>query len=352
MLEIRTATTPEENEAVYRFRYSIYVQEMGRYQTIADHTRRRLADPEDDRSWIVYAHDGTNVVGTIRLTWGGDGFSDRQISQYGLGPFLEEIPAAVMAVGERAMICPAWRGGDLFAELANGTQELITRHDVRVVFGACEPHLLSLYSRYQRPYATRNINSPEAGYLIPLIAFPRGPEALTGLGDGPGTPRCIHDVLDRTGTVSNAMLSEPAAYHQQLHRTLEQLPGSLFDGLTDDELDRATVHSSIIDCAPGDRILKQGGVARNVFVVLAGTLEVSDHGHPIGVVHPGEVFGETAYLLQQPRSYDVDVTSDGTRILNLSERTLRTLTEHDPVVATKLLGNISKTLCRRLSTAG
>ncbi len=74
-IEVHTATTGAEREAVYRFRFDVYVEELGRYGAIADHANRLLADPEDDRSWIVYATAADDVIGSLRLTWGGDGFS-------------------------------------------------------------------------------------------------------------------------------------------------------------------------------------------------------------------------------------------------------------------------------------
>lgn len=83
-LEIRVAATDEEREAVYRSRYGVYVEELGRYHTAADHDRRRLTDSEDEHSWIVYASDGRDVVGSLRVTWGGHGFSARQIARYQL----------------------------------------------------------------------------------------------------------------------------------------------------------------------------------------------------------------------------------------------------------------------------
>ena len=75
MLEIRIATTAESG-AVLRFRSSVYVEERGRDQAAAHHAHRRLV----------------------------------------LQPFLDQIPATVMRVGERTRICPAWRGGEPFAE--------------------------------------------------------------------------------------------------------------------------------------------------------------------------------------------------------------------------------------------
>jgi len=219
------------------------------------------------------------------------------------------------------------------------------------VFGACEPHLISFYCRYQRPYGTHNINSAEAGYLIPLCSLVQGPEPLEGLGDAPGLPSCIQSVVEGTGTVTTPLLMDPAAYWSEVHDSLHTLDAPVFDGFSDDELQRCTGRSNIVRCAEGDRVLKKGGAARNVFIVLSGALEVTDEEHSVAVLLPGDVFGETAYLLQTCRTFNVDALSDDTRILSLSERTLRNLTDNDPVVAAKLLENVSKILCQRLAKA-
>ena len=55
----------------------------------------------------------------------------------------------------------------------------------------------------------------------------------------------------------------------------------------------------------GDRVLKKGGVARNLFVVLDGTLEVRDDDGVHAVFGAGDVFGEMAFLLERPRTRDV-----------------------------------------------
>jgi hypothetical protein len=119
MIEFHTVETAAELEAIQRFRYDVYVEEMGRYGSIADHEHQLLGDEEDTRSWIVYATDSGRVVASTRVTWGGAGISTRQIEQYQLEPFLAEIPAERLAVGERTMIAPSWRGVDLFPALTD-----------------------------------------------------------------------------------------------------------------------------------------------------------------------------------------------------------------------------------------
>src|SRR5215472_9032837 len=104
--DVGLAETDDQKEAVYRFRYTVYVEEMGRYQGSADHDGRRLVEPEDVDSFIVYARDAGEVVGTARLTWGGTGFSQRQIDEYSLARFLEELPHECIGVGERVMVKP------------------------------------------------------------------------------------------------------------------------------------------------------------------------------------------------------------------------------------------------------
>src|SRR5262249_61959492 len=96
------AETEEEKLAVYRLRYDIYVEEMGRYRGAADHDRRLLVEPEDRTARIFYAAPEGEVVATSRLSWGGDApFSPRQIEQYQLAPFLAGLPPEAIVGSER-----------------------------------------------------------------------------------------------------------------------------------------------------------------------------------------------------------------------------------------------------------
>lgn len=350
-LEVRLATTDEEREAVYRFRYAVYVEELGRYRDTADHAGRRLVDPEDARSWNLYATAGGEVVGSFRITWGGDGFSERQIDQYQLAPFLAELPPEVMSVGERTMISPSWRGTDVFAAMGEVSEPLSDAHGIRIVFGACEPHLISFYAGLQRPYGSRNINSPDAGLLIPLVSFHPTPEGLREFTDDGQLPTCVRNVLESAGTVQSPLLQGEDEYRRSVGTAVGTLPGSVLDGLAGQELDAILRRSNVITCRAGDHLLKTGGSARNAFVVLAGSLAVSQDGRLVGNIGPGEIVGEMAYLLHQPRSFDVEVICDGTQVLSLSERTLTTLVDACPAAAARFSTNMARQLSQRLAGA-
>ena len=357
------AESDEEKLAVYRLRYDVYVEELGRYRGAADHERRMLVEPEDQTARIFYAAPDGEVVGTSRLSWGGDApFSARQIEQYQLAPFLAELPPEAIVVAERAMIVRRLRGGQIYQQIAATSRRFIQEKRVQLLFGACEPHLLSLYmGRGARPYAKRNINSPEAGYLIPIVTVVEdigylrrigSPVAETAIDYGPDAriPPCI-DRLVTQGSVMSQRLSSADSYWGEVHRAIGALAEgrtSALDGLSGEEAERCLGHSNIIECRAGDRVLKKGGAARNMFVVLEGTLEARDGDELLRVMSAGDVFGEIAFLLGHPRSADVYAATDGVRVLSLSEGTIRNLIENDPGVAARLLLNISKILCLRL----
>jgi len=347
-VEFFRAESEQEREEVFRFRYSVYVEELGRYRSSADHRGRRLVEPEDDHSVIYGARKDGRVVGTGRLTFGEDGFSPRQIAQYSLGPFLADVPIELIAVGERHMVAPDLRGSSLGVELRRFAVEDLKARGVRLMFGSCEPHLLSMYlSGGARTYAEHNINSEEVGYMIPLVWFEGDPGDLAALPS-------VEQALGRGGAVQAASLMPLETYWAQVEAGFERLDReelNAFSGFEHSEMLDCIARSTIIECAPGDRVLKEGGSSRNLFLVLSGILEVRHEGRLINVLGQGDIFGEMAFLLGLPRQTDVYAATPGVRILSLSEGTIRKLMAEEPALAAKLLFNISRMLCGRLIKA-
>jgi len=359
------AETQAEKEAVYRFRYKIYVTEMGRYASVADHERKMLFEPEDATARIAYALKDDEVVATSCLSWGGDApFSRDQVELYMLEPFIAEVPLEAMAIADHAMITPELRGSELFDALNGALMNFVNDKRIQLIFGACEPHLLSGYvARGMRTYSSKNINGPEDGFLIPVVyvvedvAYLRrigSPAALSArdYGDDARIPSCVERLIERGGNVMSQRLVGSRAYYGEIHEALDAIADnriSALDELDEDEMVRVLGKSNIIECRAGDRVLKKGGVARNFFVVLEGNLEARDGDRMLRVMPAGDVFGEIAFLLERPRSADVYAATDA-RILSLSEGTLREVIAREPNVAGKLLLNVCKILAMRLTT--
>lgn len=363
MPKIQAVETDEQREAVYRFLYTVYVEEMGRYHSVADHEHGRLVEPDDIQSRLYFATDGNEVVGTMRLTWGDDAsFTERHIEQYDLTPFLAEMPQKQIIIGERFVIAKHYRETELIFRLFCTYLEFVNEKRIQLMFGYCEPYLLNLYQELGfRTYAKRNINSPDTGYLIPLIMIPEDmdhmrsvnsplTEVLTDFGPDSRIPACVPQLLTNGGAIISQRLTPKESYWQNIQSQLSLIENrfSLFDGLTEEQTQKCLRKSNIIECRNGDYLIKKGSIAHDMYVVLSGTLEIRNEDHVVGVSSTGDVIGEMAFLLESPRTMDVYAVTDNVRVLGLSEDTIKKMIRADSETSAKLLVNVAKTLCYKL----
>ncbi|HQY14756.1 MAG TPA: ATP-binding cassette domain-containing protein [Ilumatobacteraceae bacterium] len=78
----------------------------------------------------------------------------------------------------------------------------------------------------------------------------------------------------------------------------------LADQVIDMSPDRSGVTEAVVDTflAIGDELFAEGEVAHHIYVVESGRLDLTRAGSTIGVVEPGEVFGEMGPTFTLPRS--------------------------------------------------
>ena len=292
---------------VQRFKYDVYVAEMGRYGAIADHGNRLLVEVDDPTSHIFQARVDGKLAATMRLTWGGDTFDgrgalgERHLEQYDLAPFLEVMAPEQIIVGERMMIDPTFRGTSLLIEMFSAFMTFANDRRIQLIFGDCEPHLLNTYQALgYRTYTARNVNSPETGYLIPLVIVAEdlgymreiGSPLAAVLHDFGARARVPEDIdvllAGGTSVLSHKML-DPEDYLAGVKaaaREANALESGLFRGMSEDEIAICLEKSVTIACQPGDRVLKRGNVATNMNLVLSGRFEVRDGNTVVAEIGP------------------------------------------------------------------
>jgi hypothetical protein len=79
---------------------------------------------------------------------------------------------------------------------------------------------------------------------------------------------------------------------------------------------------------------------------LSGAAEVKKDGRVVSARRVGNAVGETAFLLENPRTADVSVAGDRAQVLSVIESNLQKLSVEEPATAGKLLLNLSKLLHR------
>lgn len=360
---ISEVTTDTEREEVYRFRYDIYVDEMGRYGDVADHAGRRLVEPDDELARLnLIRHEG-RVIGTARFSWGAvpGALNERMVEQYDLQPFLDAVPHENIAVGERLMFLPEYRGGPLLFKFVSESLVQFQREGIQLFFGDCEPHLLNPYqSMGYRPYTRRHVNKPGTGYLIPIVFVTGDMEHLKLIGsplwevlkDGEGR---VPENLDALMAGSKSILShrldsngEEWALLQERIREVGFQELSLFSGMSDEEIEVCLQKSVRIECQEGDRLIKKGNPAENLYAVIRGNLEVKAGDEVVAVRSAGDIIGEIAFFMALPRTMDVVAATDDVEVVSFSQSALRKLIKTQPEAATKLLFNMSRLLCMKV----
>ena len=96
-------------------------------------------------------------------------------------------------------------------------------------------------------------------------------------------------------------------------------------------------------------IVRQGEQGTCMYVVQQGELEVIDERHGrevrLGLMRPGDIFGEMALFEKEARSATVRALGEA-QVLTVDKRTLLRRINEDPLVAL----NLMEILCRRIRT--
>lgn len=207
--------------------------------------------------------------------------------------------------------------------------------------------------------ARRHVDKPETGYLIPIVFVTGDLEYLRSIGsplwkvlkEGAEIGR-VPENLDALLGDSKSILSYTLDSRGQQWALLQErirevgFEGlSLFSGMSDDEIDACLAKSVRIDCQKGDKLIKKGNPAKNLYAVIRGNLEVKSGDEVVAVRSPGDIIGEIAFFLTLPRTMDVVAATDDVEVVSFGESALRKLIKTQPEAATTLLFNMSKLLC-------
>ncbi len=164
---IGLARTAEERARIFRFRYRIYVEEMGRTQKHADHANRTVEEPFDATGHLLYAEQGGEIVGTLRTNFARETDLGYYTWLFGLTSVGGAHPAAV-SLTTKLMIVPELRSGTLAVRLALAVYDFGGARGIRHDFIDCNPHLEDFFQRlgYRRYWP--HVEHPEYGRVLPL----------------------------------------------------------------------------------------------------------------------------------------------------------------------------------------
>lgn len=370
---ILLAVSEAERQEVYRFRYAVYVEEMGKSPPDANHERRVLMDRFDATASLYLLRDGEGaLVGTLRINHLAALESAQEaLRPIPLEPLLEQAPLKNLSYTSRLMLRADWRGGSSLALLCNRIFADSLEEGIRFDLCHAHPGLIELYEQLGYRRFCAGITLPGVGYQVPMLLALRDRAHLrrcrSPLMRNPALARVLESEDNAEGDRLwlaqqsqrywglNHRLVDPdhfwALAGDALRQPAQGLP--LLQGLSDEQSRRLLKTGTVMQCLAGDRIVSQGEPRQDLFVVMEGFAEISreEQGQRLGlaVLKPGDVFGEMGFLGRSQRSADVVAATD-MRVLVLTQAFLNKALRTQPEAMALVLRNLALVLSDRLSS--
>jgi len=362
---VHIAESEQEREAVFRFRYSVYVEELGRKLGNADHSKRWVYDDEDDKPYTIlfYTTDEEgDLTGTARVRhWHRGEVPDKDYRAFSMERFEGLGELATAEIG-RLMIRPDYRGQLGLVSIACAIyEECAGELGVDMAFLNCATGLVRHYRLLGfRTYLGRLVPTPD-GIEVPLVLFPADQAYLERTGClvapfvsafyGPGkrTPVDVSRYAALLDADSAPVQVDPAAVWDRLEQLREaaQAPGML-EALSQDTVRKLSEKGFLMRVPAGEVLTEKRLAQQEIFVILDGTFEVHSGNRRLGVIGPGEVIGEVAFFASSGRrSASVSAAADG-QVLVLRRHFLDELRRTDPACAAEILFELARALADRM----
>ena len=114
----------------------------------------------------------------------------------------------------------------------------------------------------------------------------------------------------------------------------------LFTGLPEDAVDALAAASRLQTYFHRESVVRQGEVSRALFVLAAGEATVEVDGQVVATLHPGDVFGEMAFLSGEPRTATARALGNLT-VVEVDANALRDLLARHPDLAGELAARMA-----------
>ena len=365
---VREAASAEERHAIYSFRYHVYVEELGRELGGVDHSRRILTDEGDEEAGAVHFYTGSleDITGVARLrVWAPGQIPRHDFDLMSLGRFPGIEGQSVSELG-RIMVRPNLRGRLLLPSLVRAVYERGVQAGVDLGFCYCAPGLVQHYRKLGfRPYAAPLVPTVD-GLHVALVGIASDEAYLRAVGSpvaslvsryyGSGAGRRAPvDVAALAGLLdpdASAIELSPDEVWREVQADLLWAgtpTSSILDGLSAAAIRTLTTKGFTLSVVGGTLVTRAGYAEREMYIVLAGALEVvGPDGGRLNVLGPGDLFGELAFFRGEGRRTASVRAATDCQLLVLRRHFLAELGRSDPDVAMQLLINLGGILAERL----
>lgn len=368
MVEVAEAASAEERERVYRFRYSIFVEERGKRFHSADHVDRSLRDDWDDSSTLLIAREGEEIVGSLRRNRLDQCVIDPDlVDSLSLEVFLKDHSAKTLYLCSRFVIAPSYRSSMAAALLILDVYRRGLVEGGSFCFVHCVPGLIGLYEQLGFRRYSRNFTKDDTGIQVPMVLVMRDWNHLRRVSSpflsileesdaDPEASRWFQEAFPGQARFLNRKTMDEAAFWHALSAGSAQPIEStvtLFQDLSESEVQAFVASSTVHQFEPGESIIRASDSGDEMYAILSGVVDVlgGEAGNPmiLRTLGPGEVFGEMSLFNRSIRTATV-VASTSVTVLVITHGSIAKAMKRDSVAASRLLLNLCRVLSQRLDS--
>ena len=364
--KVHAARTDEEKHRVYRFRYDTQIEEMGGESVHAESTSKTIKDDLDEHAIQLYltADDRIAIAVQVYAT-DRKGVPETMAKHFDLDSF-EEFTGTVFSFTSWLTVAKDWHGSKIASALLGAAYKVARRSGSRFDFCACAPSRVQMYQRLGYRQFMENFVDEDEGYKMPLVLLTEDENHLRAvkspflnlsreLENPPETSRWFERRFpDYARNVGLPAMGEEEFWEFVTDR-LQQTPLvgiPLLAGLSFTEAKQVLTHvGTTLRCRKGDHIVRAGDMGHEMFVLLAGSVEVRGGGDQVlARMERGDLFGEIALFSESRRTADV-IAAEDAEVLVLTQEFIERSMKAAPDVVSKLLFNLTKILCDRLGAS-
>lgn len=368
LVPVYRAETLEEKEAIYRFRYDVYVTEMQRYQDNADHQHGWLKDADDEAPYSILLYCGSpeKITATARVCiWNAGEIPKAAQSRLSthLVPGIEGYNTAEVT---RFMVSPTTRGRFLLPSLIiHGYEYLAGETGSDLAFFQSIPALVPHFRRLgTRPYGGALLDGGSST-LIPSVMVLSDYRYFKQCGSflalfvkkyffGPDKRKPLNTEKLETIFQDNIVPVELDALRVWDDVQTDLLKDSdhisnFLDKLAPAIVEEIAKAGMILKVPAGSTLTKEGTIDRQMYLVLNGKFEVFANGKSVAVLVKGDLFGEMAFFRKEGKRTATVKSVIDSKVLVISHSSLKKLMHKTPEGALQIFTNIGQIMSDRLA---
>jgi CRP-like cAMP-binding protein len=355
-ITILKATSEEEKQAIFRFRYQIHVEELHRNIPDADHGNKRIFDDCDHWGQLFYAQLGQEIVGTVCVNVGSwDYFPKEWLRIFRLYSYrIETAEPREIVFATKIMIAPRQRRSTLLFRLMAKPYELALQHNIKMIFSGTNPYLLPLFKQLgYRQYAPGFLE-PGYGFMIPTLLLTDDLIHLSSVH----SPylriarKFSNSTLYKSTLAINKQMTTGKIPCRILRTSEERRHPAWYCNntnlsfinflafLSEAEIKKFLHISTLVECRQNHLFILPGDICNELNLLLRGAMVITPSQGPVYQAHPGNVIGSIG-LSGQTQHTIIAVADSDCKILTFSRFSFEKLQRTCPEIARKIIKQFS-----------